>query len=103
MMPNRGGGDPHSLAHIDQVPWEDADISMMETGEANENMDFYRRAGAKDTKKSKKRSNANNDGEMRELFDTNKAKSLEDVANELRGNERGPKAERKRQLYAMLW
>ncbi|KAI6782855.1 DNA damage and replication checkpoint protein [Emericellopsis cladophorae] len=101
-MPNRGGSDPHGLAHIDQVPWDDADISMMEPGDGNENMDFYRKSGAKDSKKSKKRSNANNDGEMRDLFDTNKAKSLEDVANELRGNERGPKAERKRQLYAML-
>ncbi|KAG9255244.1 uncharacterized protein F5Z01DRAFT_41476 [Emericellopsis atlantica] len=103
VMPNRGGSDPHGLAHIDQVPWDDADISMMETGDGNENMDFSRKSGAKDSKKSKKRSNANNDGEMRDLFDTNKAKSLEDVANELRGNERGPKAERKRQLYAMLW
>lgn len=54
-------------------------------------------------KSSKKRSNANNDGEMRALFETNRESKLEDVAEDLRTNERGPNAERKRQLYAMLW
>jgi regulatory factor X len=54
-------------------------------------------------KDKKRRSTANSDGELRELFEANRGRSLEDVSNELRGNERGPKAERKRQLYAMLW
>lgn len=54
-------------------------------------------------KSSRKKSNANNDGEMRDLFQTNRSRPLDDVAKDLRGNERGPQAERKRQLYAMLW
>ncbi len=54
-------------------------------------------------KSSKKRSNANNDGEMKELFQSNRGRPLEDVAKSLRSNERGPNAERTRQLYAMLW
>lgn len=54
-------------------------------------------------KTSKRRSNANNDGEMRDLFHTNRKRKLQNVAEDLRGNERGPNAERKRQLYAMLW
>nr|CAB85587.1 cephalosporin C regulator 1 [Hapsidospora chrysogena] len=53
--------------------------------------------------KSKRRSNANNDGEMKELFESNRHKSLEEIVQDVRGNERGPNAERKRQLYAMLW
>lgn len=53
--------------------------------------------------KPKSRSNTNNDQEMRELFTRNSHRSLQDVATELHGNERGPSSERSRQLFAMLW
>ncbi|CAK7267003.1 hypothetical protein SEPCBS119000_002317 [Sporothrix epigloea] len=49
------------------------------------------------------RSSANNELEMRQLFNANKARSLQDVAEELHGNERGPNSERTRQVFAMLW
>lgn len=52
---------------------------------------------------TKSRSNTNNDQEMRELFTRNSHRSLQDVATELHGNERGPSSERSRQLFAMLW
>lgn len=52
---------------------------------------------------AKSRSNTNNDQEMRELFTRNSHRSLQDVATELHGNERGPSSERSRQLFAMLW
>lgn len=51
----------------------------------------------------RQRSNTNNDQEMRELFNRNSHRSLQDVAKELHGNERGPSSERSRQLFAMLW
>lgn len=51
----------------------------------------------------RQRSNTNNDQEMRELFTRNNHRSLQDVAKELHGNERGPSSERSRQLFAMLW
>lgn len=82
--------------------WDDSNLSLMDhsamTGE--DSLNGNRKAPRKD---KKRRSTANSDGELRELFETNRGRSLEDVSNELRGNERGPKAERKRQLYAMLW
>jgi regulatory factor X, other len=41
--------------------------------------------------------------EMRQLFHTNKHRTLPEVARELHGNERGPQSERARQVFAMLW
>lgn len=48
-------------------------------------------------------SSANNDGEMRQLFQMNRHRSITEVATELHGNERGPNSERARQIIAMLW
>ncbi|KAK1760801.1 transcriptional regulator RFX1 [Echria macrotheca] len=53
--------------------------------------------------KSGSRSSANNELEMRQLFNANKHRSLPDVARELMGNDRGPNSERTRQVFAMLW
>lgn len=55
------------------------------------------------TTKAPTRSSANNELEMRQLFGSNKHRSLQDVAGELHGNERGPNSERTRQVFAMLW
>lgn len=49
------------------------------------------------------RSSANNELEMRQLFRANQSRSLQDVAKELHGDERGPNSERTRQVFAMLW
>jgi regulatory factor X len=49
------------------------------------------------------KSSANNELEMRQLFGANRHRSLQDVASELHGNERGPNSERARQVFAMLW
>lgn len=49
------------------------------------------------------RSSANNEREMQQLFMANKHRSLQDIARELHGNERGPNSERQRQVFAMLW
>lgn len=46
---------------------------------------------------------ANNEREMQQLYMANKHRSLQDVARELHGNERGPNSERQRQVFAMLW
>ncbi|KAF4120189.1 hypothetical protein GMORB2_3316 [Geosmithia morbida] len=94
----------HHPAH--QVNWGHEDARMMA---AHEDMSASQTpvdpvgANTASGKPSRKKSNANNDGEMRDLFSTNRGRPLDDVAKDLRGNERGPQAERKRQLYAMLW
>ncbi|KAI1497581.1 RFX DNA-binding domain-containing protein [Biscogniauxia marginata] len=49
------------------------------------------------------RTSANNELEMRQLFQANKHRKLDEVAAELHGNERGPNSERTRQIFAMLW
>lgn len=53
--------------------------------------------------KSSSRTSANNELEMRQLFSANKHRSLQEIASELHGNERGPNSERTRQVFAMLW
>ena len=56
-------------------------------------------------KPSKKSSNtsAQNDLELKRLFRQNENKSLQDIATQLQGNERGPQSEKTRQIFAMLW
>ena len=44
-----------------------------------------------------------NDLELRKLFRQNEGKSLQDIATQLQGNERGPQSEKTRQIFAMLW
>lgn len=55
------------------------------------------------SKPSASRTSANNELEMRQLFQANRHRELQEVATELHGNERGPNSERTRQVFAMLW
>lgn len=54
-------------------------------------------------KQTNTRSSANNELEMRQLFQGNRHRSLQDVAHEIQGNDQGPNYERSRQLFGMLW
>ncbi|KAH6648914.1 hypothetical protein BKA67DRAFT_538923 [Truncatella angustata] len=76
------------------------DSQMMERGD-DEDGDSL--AGALANPKPSNKTSANNEHEMRQLFRANKHRSLQEVATELHGNERGPNSERTRQVFAMLW
>lgn len=78
-----------------------ADDSQMLDRDGNDDGDSFN--GASAPAKSGSRSNANNEMEMRQLFHSNKHRTLQEVAQELHGNERGPNSERTRQVFAMLW
>lgn len=78
-----------------------ADDSQMMDRDGNGDGDSLH--GASAPAKPGSRSNANNEMEMRQLFHSNKHRTLQDVAEELHGNERGPNSERTRQVFAMLW
>ncbi|KAI1853507.1 hypothetical protein JX265_004163 [Neoarthrinium moseri] len=76
--------------------------SQMMDREENEDGDSL--AGvAGNPRPASNKTSANNELEMRALFKSNKHRSLQDVAAELHGNERGPNSERTRQVFAMLW
>ncbi|KAM6487046.1 RFX DNA-binding domain-containing protein [Trichoderma sp. SZMC 28011] len=75
--------------------------SQMLDREENEDADSM--TGAAGAVKTATRSSANNELEMRHLYSANRHRSLQDVARELHGNERGPNSERTRQVFAMLW
>jgi regulatory factor X len=78
-----------------------ADDSQMLDRDGNDDGDSFN--GLPRPVKAGSRSNANNEMEMRQLFHANKHRTLQDVAQELIGNERGPNSERARQVFAMLW
>lgn len=80
----------------------EGDSQMLE-GRSDEQDDIDSLAGASGPTKKPSKSSAANELEMRQLFQTNKHRSLPEIAMELHGNERGPQSERQRQVFAMLW
>lgn len=76
------------------------DDSQLLDRDGNEEGDF---SGLPAPAKTGSRSSANNEMEMRQLFQASRHRTLQDVAEELHGNERGPNSERTRQVFAMLW
>lgn len=54
-------------------------------------------------KKKGSASSIANDNELRKLFAANKDRDLNDVAASVLANERGPKSEKTKQIFAMNW
>jgi regulatory factor X len=77
--------------------------SQLIEGRSDEQDEVDSLAGASGPAKKASKSSAANELEMRQLFQTNKHRTLPEVASELHGNERGPQSERQRQVFAMLW
>lgn len=82
--------------------YNEADSQLLE-GRSDEQDDADSLAGTNGPAKKGTKSSAANELEMRQLFQSNKHRSLPEVASELQGNERGPQSERQRQVFAMLW
>jgi regulatory factor X, other len=80
----------------------EADSQMLE-GRSDEQDEVDSLPGGGGPAKKASKSSAANELEMRQLFQSNKHRSLPEVAMELHGNERGPQSERQRQVFAMLW
>lgn len=60
--------------------------------------------GTTDGKKKKgSASSIANDLELRKLFRENVGRSLKEVAAQVLSNERGPRSEKNKQIFAMLW
>lgn len=55
------------------------------------------------TKKKGSGASQANDIELRRLFRENEHRSLLDVANEVKQEEKGPKAEKSKQVFGMIW
>ena len=54
-------------------------------------------------KKKGSASSIANDQELRRLFKENHHRSLKDIASSVLQNERGPKSEKTKQIFAMNW
>jgi len=90
-----------SLSMTDLGAFTDHDSQMMDA--KNGDMMEVTTSQPVVLKPAASRSSANNEREMQQLFMANKHRSLQDIARELHGNERGPNSERQRQVFAMLW
>lgn len=98
---NESGHQSISADHYGAA-YGEGDSQMLE-GRSEEQDDVDSVAGANGPAKKNSKSSAANELEMRQLFQSNKHRSLPEVAMELHGNERGPQSERQRQVFAMLW
>lgn len=79
------------------------DDSPILDGRSEEQDDMDSVAGTTVGGKKAPKSSAANELEMRQLFQSNKHRTLPEVATELHGNERSKESERIRQVFAMLW
>ena len=80
-----GGRDPHSFGQVHEQGLQDD-------------------AGTSESKRKKgSASSMANDQELRRLYRENKGRSLKDVASSVLANERGPRSEKTKQIFAMLW
>lgn len=59
--------------------------------------------GSGDRKKKGSASSLANDLELRRLFKENHHRSLKEVASSVLANERGPRSEKTKQIFAMNW
>lgn len=84
------------------INYNERDSKLIE-GRSDEQDEVDSLAGVGGPAKKASKSSAANELEMRQLFHTNKHRTLPEVASELHGNERGPQSERQRQVFAMLW
>lgn len=101
---------PHAMARhplpteqfaAGNASFTDADSQMLDRDDNDDGDSMTGAVGA--SRPVASRSSANNELEMRQLFGANRHRSLQEVARELHGNERGPNSERTRQVFAMLW
>jgi regulatory factor X len=94
--------DEHGPAEHYATSFGERDGQLIE-GHAEDREDIDSATVPGDQPKKVSKSSAANELEMRQLFISNKHRTLPDVARELHGNERGPLSERQRQVFAMLW
>ncbi|KAL2760593.1 hypothetical protein ACRALDRAFT_1038460 [Sodiomyces alcalophilus JCM 7366] len=114
IVPAVNGHMNHSVSfHQQSMPSHSQPSDSMVTNSFTEDSQMLEREDVDDrdsmasgptvVKSTAPKSSANNELEMRHLFNANKHRDLQDVAKELHGNERGPNSERTRQVFAMLW
>ncbi|KAI9677529.1 MAG: hypothetical protein M1817_006483 [Caeruleum heppii] len=113
--------DPHHSLHshnsMDFAGFDTTDASLLDTvahgetygtPEPGAEIDGSSHPKARDRRsgsmgKRTSGTSAQNDIELRRLFREHERRSLQDMAAQLQGNERGPQSERIRQIFAMLW
>lgn len=96
---HQGLEDRPSLEHYQS--FDGADSQLLDTTMEEPGPDGTGPEGVK--KKKGSASSIANDLELRRLFRENQGRSIKEVAAQVLTNERGPKSEKTKQIFAMLW
>lgn len=87
----------HQISYEEKAPPQFAAINFQDDQTQDE-------GGAGEMRKKKgSASSIANDQELRRLFAENRNRDLKDVASAVLANERGPKSEKTKQIFAMNW
>ncbi|KAI9888948.1 MAG: hypothetical protein M1814_006126 [Vezdaea aestivalis] len=107
--PALGGSIPQSHPYPDPSPYppiapQESSFSTFDVPVAPMNNSTQNETPDPETKPSKaKVASLQNDLELRKMFEKERNRTLQDVAAQLVGNERGPNSEKIRQTFAMIW
>jgi len=85
------------------IPYEHAHAAEFGNGSQSGLIPVPSGAETDDKRKRGSAASATNDKELRELLSHNEARNLKDVAAEVIATERTSRAEKTKQLFAMLW
>ncbi|MCJ1225361.1 hypothetical protein MMC12_002010 [Toensbergia leucococca] len=78
-------------------------VEILATEHSNENQSQDEATAGDGKKKKGSATSIANDQELRKLFRENQGQSLKEVSLQVLANDRGPKAEKTKQIFAMLW
>ncbi|KAI9881330.1 MAG: hypothetical protein M1830_003337 [Pleopsidium flavum] len=95
----QGGESRPPLEHYQS--YDGPDNQMLDPSVDDQGQDGTEADGAK--KKKGSASSIANDLELKRLFRENQGRSIKEVAAQVLTNERGPKSEKTKQIFAMLW
>lgn len=95
---NQAGLDP---LHGQFRPFDGKENQALESLHEEQNQEDD--VGGESKRKKSSASTIANDNELRRLFRENKERPLNEVAAQVLQNEQGPKSEKTKQIYAMLW
>lgn len=95
----QGGESRPPIRHY--ASFDGAEQQLLDPAMDDQGHDVTEQDGTK--KKKGSASSLANDAELRRLFRENQGRSIKEVAAQVLTNERGPKSEKTKQIFAMLW
>ena len=103
-MPLSGGYDRTGQSHTmqeQQLFYQSKENTPFAGGDIEHQQDEF--VSVDPQKKKGTNTSAANDQELRRLYQENKGRTLRDIADTVLAEERGPRSEKTKQIFAMIW